>query len=202
MITSRSQFWLTSWLARTSAGGPSSESSATPNRDPVRKPLTMSMSCSTNTEVTFCFASAAASISMMPNFSAEATPEVGSSISSKRGFSASASAMSTSLRCPSGSSTAMRSGTERTADEIEQILPSRRARANRQVTERRSRRPRARRGGNQHVLKDGMLEKELRNLKRTRDAETHDVARRKRCDFWPSKLHSAGLRPEIAGGRY
>nr|WP_258231485.1 hypothetical protein [Achromobacter pulmonis] len=40
---------------------------------------------------------------MMANFSCELTPLVGSSISSRRGLSASATAMSMSLRMPSGS---------------------------------------------------------------------------------------------------
>ena len=50
---------------------------------------------------------------MIANFSEEATPEVGSSISSSRGFSASATAISTSLRLPSGNSPALRSATSR-----------------------------------------------------------------------------------------
>src|SRR3569833_1416058 len=69
---------------------------------------TMSMSCSTKTEVTCSLASADVRMSMISSFSAEATPEVGSSISSSLGLSASARAMSTSLRCPSGSSLALR----------------------------------------------------------------------------------------------
>ena len=64
----------------------------------LAKRATTSMSCSTNTEVTFSSASAEVRMSMMSNFSDDATPDVGSSISSSFGLSASASAISTSLR--------------------------------------------------------------------------------------------------------
>ncbi len=64
------------------------------------------MSCSTKSTVTFSARMAPSTRSMRANFSSAETPLVGSSRSRILGFTASAMAMSSSLRIPSGSTEA------------------------------------------------------------------------------------------------
>ena len=135
---------------------------------------------------------------MIANFSEEATPEVGSSISKQprlqRQRHRDIDQFPLALRQLAG----LAVGDVPDADEIEQILH---VGTLGQIVQR------PHQGGapavpgrrDQEVLDHRVVQKQLRNLEGTRDSEAGDVARPVRGDFLAEKPHRAGLRLQISG---
>ena len=172
----------TAGSASTAAGGPRVRMRPwlqTATRSAKR--ATTSMSCSTNTAVTPASRSTRTRVSTTPIFSDAATPEVGSSISSRRGSSATAMAMSASLRAPSFSASARASATPSSpnrASSVHRLLPVA------GPEQRDQRRPDAGAGGDgeRGVLQHRVLGEELRELEGAADAAADDGARREAED--------------------